>query len=308
MSFKNYKPVFIICLLIIALWACSDEFNVDTNVNKKLAVSCVVKSGNPIVLVLSCNAPLNSFMSGISFDESTKIEGAIITVYQNNQLIDTMTYSCSSYCCFYKTKQIATAGSTYKIVITHNLYPQATTTVSVPIPVNIDSVKYKVFADSLNMLLKVFFTDKNYAPDYYQLNFYESKKQYQNFIEFYNTDPVFGNELKYDFESFDFTTDIDAQYKVDIPDTIYNTRAICYQCVIPFNTGIIGGGNTIAFADTLGIILNSVSQPIFEYNRSLANYIDKQNSGLPSQLYTNIENGLGVAGGYSQTIYKFVIK
>lgn len=306
MSFNKINQAFIFCILNIALLACSDEFVVDSYFNKKLTVSCAVKSGGHIELYLGSNAPFNYIIPpGESFFSSTMINDAFITVYNNNRLIDTMIFDNNWGS--YKSTKLAEAGLTYKIVINHNLYPQTTALVNVPLPVNVDSVSYKLFADSSNMLLTVFFTDTNIDNNYYTLSFYETKKNYSS-VTFYNTDPVFGKKIEFDFSSFAFENDIEAQIKVEIADSIFNNPVISYQCIVPFSSGIFGGGNTISMADTLGVRLYSISQSIFEYNQSLNNYIENQKSGISSQLYTNIENGNGMAGGYSQTTFEFVLR
>ena len=68
----------------------------------------------------------------------------------------------------------------------------------------------------------------------------------------------------------------------------------------------VGAVNDIFPGDTIGIMLYSVNKELYDYNRSIEIYEQAQNSGAqPTDIYTNVKNGVGLFTGYSLTKYEF---
>ncbi|MFA9392318.1 MAG: DUF4249 domain-containing protein [Prolixibacteraceae bacterium] len=303
MNFK--KKVSILGCLLVLFGACSSEMLVDVDRTNKIVVNGIFAAGDTINLWLFRNASLyDTIQSPTDFRYDYGLENALVQLYEDAVLVGTLEQRNSYYA--YYSHVVARSGHHYTLSASCSNYPSITARCQVPDATMIDTVSYLVSNDSINMKLQITFSDPDVDENYYAIRLYTKKNGIKKNRSFYNIDPVFGEELSYDFNLLRFSADQKTVARADISDGGNQGGPISFHCILPNRFIDALSSNDIFPGDTIGVLLYSIPLSIYEYNQSVNAYEGIQQSGSePASIYTNVSNGIGIFSGYAYSYYEF---
>ena len=255
-----------------------------------------------VTSILTTDSMINASISHSvgAFDASSisYVNNAIVEVYEDGVLLGEMNeeVSFSSYMdeldstYAYNFNQNPVAGKIYSYEIAHSDYEavRAETTVPAAVKLNVNDVTLlSEQDDEKHYRVRFSFND---APEdnFYRLRFRYQNEYYDGFNDFESNDAsmistadvqsdgatFYGDESLFDDEMFNGT-----EKEISIDFFVYN-KPLEYT-----------------------LELTSVSESYYTYIRSLRAHYDNQDqfifAGEPVQVFTNIENGLGVLGSMS---------
>ena len=255
-----------------------------------------------VTSILTTDSMINASISHSvgAFDASSisYVNNAIVEVYEDGVLLGEMNeeVSFSSYMdeldstYAYNFNQNPVAGKIYSYEIAHSDYEavRAETTVPAAVKLNVNDVTLlSEQDDEKHYRVRFSFND---APEdnFYRLRFRYQNEDYDGFNDFESNDAsmisssglqsdgatFYGDESLFDDEMFNGT-----EKEISIDFFVYN-KPLEYT-----------------------LELTSVSESYYTYIRSLRAHYDNQDqfifAGEPVQVFTNIENGLGVLGSMS---------
>lgn len=330
------KHIFILTLLIALLMAaCREEvqFN-DKNIASKMVVNSFVDADSIIKVTVAGSKPIPGVQSNFNWindatiklfvdgKETETLKTMNITVTDENDDYYRQSYTPSVV---YYSETKAEIGKTYKLEIDHKRYGLATCETTIPEPIQIIAVdtmgtgpeRYNYEYNNVNVKLK--FKDPANEVNYYRLIAYVKQgiyreKRYQNTVmdsvievrEYYLTisDPVINPEQEdaNDFlfgspsNPYNVFTDelIDGrEYTVNFDINIYN-----HQRIEGIDMTEKGEFHQIKF------ILQSITLETYLFLKSsfLHHYYDGDLFAEPVQVFSNVENGLGIMGGQSNDL------
>ena len=302
---KKYNSALYWMLIPMLVASCNNTIIINPEFSNRVVVDAFFASGDSIGLNLFKNLSLaDSLQSSSDYFFEEGLDNAFVRLYDNDILTDTLKQG--KYACEYQSDIVAKEGHEYKIIVTRDGYPEAEAVSSIPVFVPVDTIRYILSADSINMKLNIEFSDKAETENYYVVRFYTLQNGFKKNRGFYNIDPVFGSNLKFDFNILGFESGLNEVFRAEISDDGYDGERITYQALLPTRFSGVGAVNDIFPSDTIGIMLYSVNKELYDYNRSIEIYEQAQNSGAqPTDIYTNVKNGVGLFTGYSLTKYEF---
>lgn len=306
----NFKNSLLFTTLVLILGACTGDFHIDPDYDKKLVIQSLFKAGDTIKIEIFRNAALSDAIGGeYGYRNYYAMPGATVLLYEGDRLVDTM-YT-KRYKSVFESKLVAQENKKYSVQVSHEGYPTAYATTVIPAAVPIQSVPYAVSSDSMNMKLQINVGQPMLDINYYLIRmhtvYHQTGKKRR---EFYNIDPTFGDELTFDFNSLSINSDIEKVFQVDISDELVNKDALSYQCILPLSTGLAYDKvNDIKLNDTIVVELYSIPHDLYKYNQVTKQYQQNQSANAePINMHTNVENGLGLFVGYSIYKYTFYYK
>lgn len=303
----NFKNSLLFTTLVLILGACTGDFQIDPDYDKKLVIQSLFKAGDTIKINICRNTSLDDSIGGESeYRRNYAMPGATVLLYEDDRLVDTM-YT-KRYKWVFESNIVALENKKYSVQVSHEGYPTAYATTVIPAAVPIKSVPYAVSSDSMNMKLQINVGQPMLDINYYLIRMhavYHKTGRRAGF--FYNIDPIFGDELTFDFNSLSINSDIEKVYQVDISDELVNKDALSYQCILPLGAGF--DFDDIKLNDTIVVELYSIPHDLYKYNQVTKQYQQNQSANAePINMHTNVENGLGLFVGYSIYKYTFYYK
>ncbi len=286
-------------IIFILLTGCSKDFSVDINdIEKRMVLYSLFTPDSVFRINLTEEASLND---NIFIYDFSVIDNAVITIYENGQIIDTAKYNADDKLYFTTVKPDYNKNYNIKVIAPN--YNSTEAVNSVPKKVEIDTIiDYKKENNIYyNHTVDIIFNDPKEEENYYliyigwisegsNIPFIEAKCQ--------TNDPAIGEWHNLMRQLPIFT------------DEIFNGQKYKLTFDIKVN------GNSTETGDCL-FQLFSVSKEFYlnfaSYNNQQPEYGDDLmqmlESGLtePIPIYTNVDNGLGVFAGYSVSryIYRF---
>lgn len=295
------KKFFKYVILYFLLVSCTKEVYYDfPGVEPTPVLFCYFTDNKPFEVYLSLSI-------GVSDTNFTSISNAMITIYENNELFDTLTYAGTGK---YIGTKIPTISNNYKVIANCPGYKTLTAEDYLPNIINIEGFEMKVQAGvhqwgDYYSEAALTFTDENNMPNYYEISsfltyFYEdydgnfiSDTLEDVFWEYNITDPVLLAEDIFDYDPVNW---------------IFNDKLIdgeTYSLKIPYDYLSDFEQNS-----ELTIYLYAVSENYYNFKKSLIKHLFNQGGrefdfaiydiGNPVALSTNIENGYGAFLGYAR--------
>lgn len=291
-------------ITIFLLFNCTKPVNI--NIPKavvKPVVSCIFNPDSLFKVNISTT-------QHILENRDTKITDAVVKLYENNILKDTLIYNSDSFISKLKPK----ATNSYSIYIDVPNYTNITSTDTLfPKPIVkplffLDSISKDVDGDVIGQA-KIVLTDTSSKKNYYEIGLRAeliNPKEWENpIVEVFftpNNDPIIMNE------------NMQAGHgsSIILSDELFNNKIqkldINYGVLFPID------GNFIATRNYYLILtIRSISENYYNYKKTLVKHYNNQEQdiwqglGKPIPMFTNIENGYGIFVGYNQvidTVYK----
>jgi hypothetical protein len=227
------------------------------------------------------------------------VSNATITVYdQNGEPIETITGSADkNFVYSYKGKTKPMAGQLYSIEVAISNQPLLRSVGKAPIPVPITSVvaDSSVFASDGKVKMKITFKDPVTEKNFYTVKIIEEAK----FI--YNNDTLsITQEIFYEVVEQSLNVNETGLEKL-INDNLFNGKEHTFNLQL-YNRQYWFGSEVIE--QHVRVLLLNVSDEYYKYftTKSLQEYTNGDPFAQPVQVFNNIEGGLGIFAGYSQSV------
>ncbi|MBN2261493.1 MAG: DUF4249 domain-containing protein [Prolixibacteraceae bacterium] len=333
------KQIILFTILIGLLMAgCREEvkFN-DENIASKMVVNSFIDADSTIKVSVAGSKPIPGVTSNFNW-----INDATIKLFVDGKETETLKtmnqavpegnddYYEQNYTpnVIYYSETKAKVGKTYKLEINHKRYGLATCETTIPEPIQIISIDTMVTGpaqynyENNNLNVKIKFKDPANEANYYRLIAYINQgiyreKRYQdtvmdsvievreNYLTIY--DPVINPEQE-DANDFLFGSPrnpynvfsdelIDGrEYTINFDINIYN-----HQRIEGIDMTEKGEFHQLKF------ILQSITPETYLFLKSsyLHHYYDGDLFAEPVQVFSNVENGLGILGGQSNDVISF---
>lgn len=209
------------------------------------------------------------------------IENCTVELFEDGTLVNTITESSSDGS--FELPHEISSEKNYELRVTHESLPSISALTRAPSMVNELSALAEL--DDDRIVVKASFDDVEDA-EYYQILLYESGFDYpiswSTTSQYFEIDP-FEGESYFSDEAF-FTHDAFVNGRAEIEMKLEN-----YFVSDPANLN-------------LNVRIVSMSEDLYLYSRSRIAFFNADNGGLfsqPVQIYSNVEQGLGIWGGYS---------
>ncbi len=201
---------------------------------------------------------------------------------------------------------------TYSIEVEVSGFKTAYARGKVPSPVVISSIDTAMIIETRGEALQVAFdiesTNTNDDSEYYIWDIYNvNSVKGSNSNPFAQEDWIQNAWLNTSYSDTDIIADSN-QLQSKIFYQNQNGSSIVKGSVLSFDNDIFNGNTVGNNQDSVKLMLRllSVSPELYEYSKSVELYNINRNIGSnqssPLEIYSNVENGLGIFGGYNQTL------
>lgn len=262
--------------------ACHTPIDLDLiNIDNKIVVNSAFSPDSLIKIYLTSDySPLIDYYE-YDFEN---INSAAIYLYHNNIIIDTFSFIGNGE---YLSNIYPLIGYSYKIKIQAEYFNNVEAYDLIPETVPITSISYKPTDDEIyNIKFNIVFADPP-EKNYYVLHF--PHEEY-----FISDDPVFGQYNSRDDE-----------YIFVFDDEIFSGNT--YSLTVYGNIGIPSHWDDST--RNFHFYLHSISENLYKYFKTYNKQVKRRGDDLlelyqkglvePIPIYSNIENGLGIFGGFS---------
>jgi len=295
---------------ICFLGACEKRLDFDGDVTKsKLVVNEDFSPSSNMVIHVS-----NS-LSVIDPADLVAIENAEVKLYHDEVLLETLSHTTDG---FYQGPEftIPEVDVEYRLEVSAPGFDPVSSRSIAPSSqleiLNIDTTYLdSEFGGGKSLRLNISLRDNDPGENYYGIGaealFTDSAngETYVNEMYLNSTDVLFGadnGDSKYGSELY-------------FDDALLNQNTYVLSLNIENIEGYSSGyfdneGNFIITTDTAEILylrIFSYSKDLFLYNRSIERYYETEGNPFaqPTQVYSNIDGGFGVFGGFNQTLFEF---
>lgn len=275
--------------LIFFVTSCSKEVSVDLpEIEPKTVIGCLFTTDRAFSVYVSKTAAI--------LDNNEYLEkNANIILYENGQFFDTLRYDSAGW---YSSNKIPSVEKKYEINLISPNKPIVSAIDIIPEKTSIESVTFKDSAiynqDGYHAEMDIVLTDNATKKNYYEL--YALHSYTEDGIIKYNgisyssdliTDYVISAEglLKYELGSFVFSDEL-------INGKSHEFKLYFYRYEEMKNSNIV-------------VVLRSISEAMYNYKKKIIIHANNQQGeiwngvGEPVNMYSNINNGVGIFAGYS---------
>lgn len=275
-------------LILSVCYSCISEINsevgkdplkpvINSFFNPKLPVYVSVSTSKSILDTLG-----NAFVSDAS-----------VYLFKDGVYLDSMVYVDTMKVYITKSLLYPIVGSTYSVNVKIPGFPDASAESGLPGTVGISYVTLDTAFDAARNYdtyrLRIGMNDDASVKNFYQLSVIRSRLDTTGnwsyaYRCFTSDDPVFTSFYKQTCRGAVFT------------DELFNGS---------FRELYINTGTRVRTADKDSLIfaveLRNTSYPYYEYNRTLSNFLNTKSDifAQPAPVYTNVQNGFGIFGGFS---------
>lgn len=186
-------------------------------------------------------------------------------------------------------------GKQYQVNVSAPLYGNAEATSSIPSSVLIDKIEVdsSEFKNDFRkpLRVKIYFTDPPAVADYYKINLIQTQYYVINEDTTWYVNPVY---FEFDNLSIDTEDNPYSESEWLSSDALFNGKEYFITLKIP----AIGNDK-----NTVDVILSHITEDYYSYAKTLSLQRDVKGDPFaqPVQVYSNIKNGFGIFGGYSES-------
>ena len=239
--------------------------------DKKLVINSFFASDTFIKVNISKSYTISEEIGTDKF-----INDATVKLYEDNVFKENMiSVDTGNYVSSFKP----TTGKTYKIDISHNIYPSASAETNVPAPVPFISIDTMHSGDKTTRRLKITFKDPSNETDYYWLKAYTLK------------DSTLGNEIYLWSSSLDENSDVDLRGVV-FSDNNFNGTTFSFSVDLNYH-------DVPDSSSYVKIMFYHITKDMYQYLVSRPQLGILNALSEPTIAFTNIKNGYGIFSGYS---------
>ena len=292
------KIILVLSILSFTFFSCTQTVDIDFGKTQdKMVISSFIQPDSTLQVLVSY--PIGTLESG-----SPIIKHAHVRLFENDVFVEELQYN--NYC--YRSTIYPQVNNTYKIEVEAENYPEVQATDHVPdapLITNVEFIKnYRLEYDDDGDTYNISRVSCKIIDDHSTQNYYEIAVYYKYLSEYDNT---------YYITSFNYEKNeceiINQEEVIDYrPNSIVFSNNDFNEISQPVNIDL----NTSNIFDffTQGemiIIVRKVSFAYYQYQKSFTihNYFqnsddDLWGSPMPVELFSNVENGLGIFAAYNE--------
>jgi hypothetical protein len=314
---------YLLIITILGINSCSTKIELDIPESpEQIAVQGILLPDSLIYVGITKTQPIsnnNPFLS---------VNDASVELWSNGAFIEYLTHWNNG---IYKSSVFAQPSANYEIFVNVPGFEMIYASTSIPENVTITSgtIKPDSYYDSQQMdyvsEVEISFNDPPQEKNYYQITFYSY--QFKSIMYDYETGGfIVIDSTKTNFTELDYLNSQDPviinegdlefyQDPAGIKSLVFSDDLLKNDSTISF---LVGGITCIGCLGQMPVVvLRSISPDYYKFQKSLIR--QAYNQGLrnffidelfytinPNDLYTNIENGLGIFSGYSQTEFELI--
>lgn len=286
-----YKTILVFTATMFIL-SCEKAIPLDQDeVEPRIAVNGLFSAGDTIIIHLSESRD-------ILYDGSLPaLTGATAKLYDvNNNLIGDFIHQADGY--YQLSNYLPVAGATYRLEISNPGFKSVSAQSSAPSILSINSMD--TLRKGVNMQYSIAFNDNGAEKNFYAITV---KKVVSHLDPWGTGEPyTFENPYFYTTEAFvqNNSPDVDGKIWGSImlfSDATFNGGT----CTFTAEHDLFGEGSFPDDSIFVVVGLHSLSEDYFKYSTSLDKYQESEGDPFaqPVQVYSNIEDGFGIFGGYS---------
>lgn len=280
----------LVALLVILIGiSCEKEIELNDELTKpKIVVNSFYSANDTLKVHLSeSRSVLHN-----DWDPLPNIENATVTLFSNGTKIGTLSHESGGN--YILTNPFPVSGQSYLLDVTHSTLDDVKTESTCPKAIEIMALDTSRTQDRFS--LKFTIEDDPNTNNYYSIEILKT------IITEYETSPGVFKIDTITQPSWICTNDINAETNSD------PTGETCQEKLF-FNDAGFNGSNyqfhistDIYQSSQLIVIVKSINEELFKYRKSLQLYGETNGNpfGEPVQVYSNIENGIGIFSGYSE--------
>ncbi|MDA3891579.1 MAG: DUF4249 domain-containing protein [Salinivirgaceae bacterium] len=293
--------------MIIIINACVKQIELKEGNNSSLVLNSIISPDS----IFKVNV---SQVRSIGATEAYLIDNAVVSIFSDDTLLFTLSHSNNGW---YKSYYKPMVNKSYTIKVDAvNTNLSASTSIPEKVAITEANIALGDINENDDMVSKISlsFTDDPSVENYYELIWYTGVRN-KTIIHYFNyyrmNDPVILNEGDWEYEP---TT-------LFFSDQLFNGQSVSlnFDVTIGFTTAWSDYDQDFinVAVDNLYANLRSISKEYYLYRKYWTrHYFNQQNDnhtddplillfkGDPIEMYTNVENGYGVFGGFSETIKK----
>lgn len=282
----------------MAFISCETVVNIDIPLEKpKLVVNSLFTPDSVWQVKVSLNRHI---LTDLPFFPA--VEDAKVGIYDSkDHLISTLAHKGVGV---YRADTSPSPEGSYTLKVETVTNPNTFAISQIPLVVPITSVK--VVSDTSNfpfmneeIVMKVNFVDPT-KKNYYLLKVLQEGY----YIDYRTKDTVnFRSEINFTPVDPAYENDYDSRTGMLFNDNLFNGKN--YGFLMKINPSILMPNNKNS-ATRVDVILFSVSEAYYQYftSKNLQDYTRGDPFAQPVQVFTNVENGLGIFAGYSASVFK----
>lgn len=288
--------------VLFSLFSCSEKIELDIpDSEPQIVVFSLMKPDSLINVRLSMTLPM------LSIEPFAIVTNAEVQLLANGIFIENLQLIGDS---IYKSSIPAQAEVNYEIYIDVPGFEQIHASATIPELVNITTgiiepdVNYNHQMAHYESEVEISFYDPPNIDNYYQVSFYSHSTSYYNEVWFmHSKDPIIINE-----GDLQFYTGISSIKSLVFSDKLLNEQTDVRFLIYLF------------FRDSVDpfVIFRSINRDYYKFHKSQIRQAFNLNIGRfdainmflvnnPNDLYSNIENGIGIFAGYSETHFELEV-
>jgi len=290
----------------ISILFTSCEVIVDVDIPLKQPSITVNSTINPDSTFLVQLTPSQHVLSN---DQFLPINGATVTVYDESGLIETLVQNNAG---FYQGALQPVPGNSYRIGVSHEDFVTVTSTDEVPFnSLLISSISYKKNSSDEFNSEEYSFTvvvEEPKGPNFYEIGLYGP-------VLIYEFDEDTGAQIVVDtvlqsYYSYSDDPILNRNYSYDGQFLHFSNELVDGTFSLTFNSYIYHGFNPDVSEVEIIVAIREISPALFRHRQS--SNLQWSTSGdpfaEPAPVFTNIENGFGIFGGYHQKTDTIVVQ
>lgn len=295
---KNY---FALLLFASTLIGCETAVDIDVPLaEKRLVVNALNNPDSTWSVKLSLTRHVLDNSYTFEIPSATSVT---ITDVSTNSIVEQLKISMDDF--WYRGSFKPEPEKEYLLKVVTAKYGTVQASGIIPAKVSIDKIEMDTSNLTANAVvpIKIHFIDPPQKKNYYRLSFFESGY----FLDFRTKDTIqYSQPIYFEVDDPSLQSTINNSNQLIIEDTFFNGKS--YVLAVKINSSIFRNGNPYRKSTALSVILSNLSEPYYRYatTKSLQQYSSGDPFAQPVLVYGNIENGLGIFGGYNQSV--FVLK
>lgn len=232
-----------------------------------------------------------------------KVEDAQVRVYDSNDdLVATLVHKGGGV---YRDDTSPSSGSSYTLKVETATESNTFAISQIPVVVPITSVEVELDTSGFQFNYQEVEMTVNFSDPQTEKNYYLLKVLQEGYYIDYRTKDTVNFRSEISFTPVDpaYENDYDSRTGMLFNDNLFNGKD--YGFLVKINPFFLKPDNEFG-ATRVDVILFSVSEEYYQYftTKNLQDYTSGDPFAQPVQVFTNVENGLGIFAGYDKSIFR----